>query len=201
MANGEWGLDIRCLPFAIRHSPTSGRTMRMSRGTRLGIAALAGAVVLLGLINLYLWSSPVDISPLTPPTGKAEAPRADDTAPATKLDKKTADDFRETVGRPLFNPDRRPVERKETAAAEPKTEANGLRLVGVMKAANQPPRALLRSATEPNGKWIAEGGEFNGWKLSKVNERSVVLQSGGRSQELQLAVPRRPRDELPTPRQ
>ena len=64
-----------------------------------------------------------------------------------------------------------------------------------MKAANQPPRALLRSANEPNGKWIAEGGEFNGWKLRKVNERSVILQSGGRSQELQLAVPRRSPDE------
>ena len=175
--------------------------MRMSRGTRLGIAALAGAVVLLGLLNLYLWRSPVNISPVTPPPGKAEAPLPDSTAPVTALDKKTADEFRDTVRRPLFNPDRRPVERKETAAAAPKAEASDLRLVGVMKAANQPPRALLRSANKPNGKWIAEGGEFNGWKLRKVNERSVILQSGGRSQELQLAVPRHTPDEPPAPKQ
>ncbi|MGH6691731.1 MAG: hypothetical protein ACREF4_13755 [Gammaproteobacteria bacterium] len=171
----------------------------MTRGTRLGIAALAGAVVLLALLNLHLWSSPVDISPVAPPPGKAEAPHPDSTALVTALDKKTADEFRDTVRRPLFNPDRRPIERKETAA--PKAEASDLRLVGVMKAANQPPRALLRSAGEPNGKWVAEGGEFNGWKLSKVNERSVVLQSGGRSQDLQLAVPRRPPDEPPPARQ
>jgi hypothetical protein len=174
--------------------------MRMSRGARLGIATLAGAVVLLGLLNFYSWRSSVDISPITPPPDKTGAPRPDSTAPATALDKKTADDFRETVRRPLFNPDRRPVERKETAA-EPKAEVSDLRLVGVMKAANQPPRALLRSADAPNGKWIAEGGEYNGWKLRKVNERSVILQSGGRSQELQLAVPRRPPDEPPAPRQ
>ena len=68
-----------------------------------------------------------------------------------------------------------------------------------MKAADQPPRALLRSANEPTGKWIAEGAEFNGWKLRKVNERSVILQSGGRSQELKLATPRRPPTTPPPP--
>ena len=73
------------------HSPKRGRrTMRMTGGTGLGIAALAGAAVLLALLNLHLWSSPVDISPVTPPSGKAEAPRPDGTTPATALDKKTS---------------------------------------------------------------------------------------------------------------
>jgi hypothetical protein len=156
-----------------------------------GAAALAGAVVLLALLNLHLLRSPVDISPLAPPAGKTGTPRPDSAEPATALDKKTAEQFQEIVARPLFNPSRRPVERKETTAAGPRAEASDLRLVGVMKAADQPPRALLRSVNAPNGKWIAEGAEFNGWKLRKVNERSVVLQSGARSQELKLATPRR----------
>jgi hypothetical protein len=175
--------------------------MRMNNGTPLGVAALAGAAGLLALLNLHLLRSPVDISPIAPPPGKAGAPRADKLEPATALDKKAAEQFQETVGRPLFNPNRRPVERKDTAAAEPKTEASDLRLVGVMKAPDRPPRALLRSANAPTGKWIAEGAEINGWKLRQVNERSVILQSGARSQELKLATPRRSSDDPPAPKQ
>ncbi len=115
--------------------------------------------------------------------------------PATTLDKRTAEQFRETVGRPLFNPSRRPVQRKETAEAGPSATVSDLRLVGVMKTADRPPRALLRSPNQPNGKWIAEGAELNGWRLHKVNERSVVLQSGARSHELKLSPPRRPPDD------
>jgi hypothetical protein len=175
--------------------------MRMRRGTRLGVGALTGAVVLLALLSLHLWHTPVDISPLAPPASRAETPRPASAEPATTLDTKTAEQFQETVGRPLFNPNRRPVERKESAAAQPKAEASDLRLVGVMKAGKEPPRALLRSANEPTGKWIAEGGEFGGWTLRKINDRSVVVQSGGRSQELQLTLPRRAPSEPPTPRQ
>ena len=124
------------------------------------------------------------------------APRPDTTELATALDKKTAEQFQETVGRPLFNPGRRPVQRDE-AAAEPQAGPAELRLIGVMKSASQPPRALLRSANEANGKWIDEGAEFNGWKLRKVNERSVIVQSGSRSQELMLSMPRRAPGEPP----
>jgi hypothetical protein len=175
--------------------------MRMNSGTTVGVAALAGAAGLLALLNLHFLRSPVDISPIAPSPGKADAPRADKSEPATALAKKAAEQFQETVGRPLFNPNRRPVERKDTAAAEPKTEASDFRLVGVMKAAGQPPRALLRSANAPTGKWIAEGAEFNGWRLRQVNERGVILQSGARSQELKLATPRRAPDAPPAPRQ
>jgi len=175
--------------------------MRLRRGTRLGVGALTGAVVLLGLLSLHLWRTPVDISPVTPPSSKAEVARPASAEPTTALDKKTAELFQETVARPLFNPNRRPVERKESAAVQAKAETSDLRLVGVMKVGKEPPRALLRSASEPTGKWIAEGGEFNGWKLRKVNDRSVVVQSGARSQELQLTLPRRPPEEPTTPKQ
>jgi hypothetical protein len=193
MANGQWRVGASHLLLAIRHSPFAIGPNRIR--PRPGIAALAGAIVLLGLINLHLLRSPVDISPIAPPPGKSDVPRADISQPGTALDKKAAEQFQETVGRPLFNPDRRPVERKETAEAGPNAAPSDLRLVGVMKAADQPPRALLRSSNAPTGKWIAEGGEFQGWKLRRVNERSVVLQSGARSQELKLDTPRRSPDE------
>ena len=132
---------------------------------------------------------------------EADATRPDSGRPATALDSKTAEQFQETVGRPLFNPNRRPVERKEAAEAGPNAGVGDVRLVGVMRAADQPPRALLRSANASNGRWIAEGAEFNGWTLRKVGERSVVLQSGARSQELKLATPRRAPEEPPAPNQ
>jgi hypothetical protein len=82
------------------------------------------------------------------------------------------------------------VQRKETAEDGPRAAVSDLRLIGVMKSAGRPPRALLRSANEPTGKWIAQGTELNGWKLLEVGERSVVLQSGPRSHELKLIAPR-----------
>jgi hypothetical protein len=175
--------------------------MRAGHGRRLAVASLAVAAGLLAMLNWQLVQSPVDISPVSPPSDKADAPPVGDGQPATALDGKTADQFRETVARPLFNPSRRPVERAETPGKEPKVELVELRLVGVMKAAGQPPRALLRLANEPTGKWIAEGTQIDGWKLRKVNERSVVVESGGRSQELTLSSARPAPEELPGPKQ
>jgi general secretion pathway protein N len=167
-----------------------------------GVAALAGAAVLLAILNLQLLRTPVDVSPIAPPARETDAPRPDSGRPATALDTRTAEQFQETVGRPLFNPSRRPVPRKEAAEARPNAGVGDLRLVGVMRAADQPPRALLRSANAANGRWIAEGAEFNGWTLHKVDERSVVLKSGARSQELKLAAPRRaPIDDVPAAKQ
>jgi general secretion pathway protein N len=173
--------------------------MRMKRGTRLGIAALAGAAGLLALLNLDLLRSPIDTSPIASPADKADAPRPDSTALTTALDTKTLEQFQDTVGRPLFNPGRRPVQRKGPAAAAPE-EASHLRLIGVLKLGKEPPRALLRSADKRTGEWIAEGAAFNGWTLRKVNERSVIMQSGKRSQELTLSTPRRAPDEPPGPK-
>jgi hypothetical protein len=157
----------------------------------LPVAAPAVAAAVLALLNLHLLTTPVDISPIAPPAARADAPPPAGIAPATPLDRKTADELRDTAARPLFNPSRRPVQRKETAQDAPRAAVSGLRLVGVMKSAGQPPRALLRSANAPTGKWIAEGAELNGWKLLEVGERSVVLQSGPRSYELKLVTPAR----------
>jgi hypothetical protein len=169
--------------------------MRARSGTRLGLAALTGAVGVLSLLTAYLFLTPIDTSPIAPPADKAEAQSLARAELATALDKKTPDQFRETVGRPLFNPTRKPVERAQVAAGRPKAEPVDLRLIGIMKVPNGPPRALLRSADEPTGKWIAEGAEIAGWRLKKIDDRSVVVQSGARSEELILSPTRRPPEE------
>jgi len=164
--------------------------MGRARGTKVAVAALAGAAGVLAWLDVQLLQSPVDVSPVAPPQSKTESRPQQNPQPATALEKRTPEQFPETVGRPLFNPSRRPVQRTEAAArVPPKAEPARLRLVGVMKADDGPPRALIRFADEPAGKWIAEGVEYHGWTLIKVNEASVIVEAGGRTQELVLFIP------------
>jgi hypothetical protein len=163
--------------------------MGSRRGTRLAVAVLAGAAGVLAWLNYNLLQDPVDTSPVTPPQGKVEGRPQHSPKPTTALDKRTPEQFQETVSRPLFNPSRRPVQRSETVARAPKAEPPKLRLVGVMKPDDGPPRALIRFADEPTGRWIAEGAEYHGWTLTKVNEGSVIVEAGGRTQEIMLFTP------------
>jgi hypothetical protein len=165
----------------------------------MAVVALAVAAGVLAWLDFHLLQTPVDISPVAPPMGKAEAGVQQSPQPATALDKKTAEQYPETVGRPLFNPTRRPVQRVEPVARAPKVEPAKLRLVGVMKADEGPPRALIRFADEPTGRWISEGGEYHGWTLTKVNEGSVIVEAAGRTQELMLFIPPPPQKVAPLP--
>jgi hypothetical protein len=173
--------------------------MATRRGTRLAVAALAAAAGVLAWLDFGLLGDPVDISPVAPPPGKAEARPQPSPPPATALDKRTADQLQETVNRPLFNPSRRPMQRTEPAARAAKVEPARLRLVGVMKADDGPPRALIRYADEPSGQWIAEGSEYHGWTLTKVNDGSVIVEADGRTQELVLFIPPPPQKAPPLP--
>jgi hypothetical protein len=160
--------------------------MRTRRGTRVAIGLLAGVAALLAALDFHLLQRSVDIAPVLPAAKKHQASLPSAPEPVTPLDKKTAEQFRETVDRPLFNPLRRPVQHKQTVAAGEPGARSKLRLIGVMRLGDQTPRALIRFGDEPAGKWIAEGAEFRGWRLRKVKERSVIVEAGPRSQELTL---------------
>ena len=160
---------------------------------------LSAVCALLALVCAYLLATSVGTSPILPGAplgGTGEQTRA---GLATPLDAKPVSEFRETVQRPLFNSTRRPVDRPKTARAQGPAEAGSaldMRLVGIVKPGNAPNRALIRSADETNGKWIAEGEAFNGWKLRSVKDRSVIIEAEGRSHELTLqVVVRRPDDQ------
>lgn len=163
------------------------------------IGVLAGAVAVLVLLNWHLAQSPIDISPIAPEADRAAGPRKDGLDLATALDRKSAAQFSETVSRPVFHPNRRPVQRDQSRAEDSGAGPGDMRLVGVMKSPDQPARALIRMTNEATGKWIAEGEEFNGWKLREVNARSVVVEAGGRSHELTFASGRRPREDSAAP--
>jgi hypothetical protein len=174
--------------------------MGTRRGRRLAVAALVAAAGLLAWLDLNLLRNPVDISPVAPPPGKTAARPQPTPPPATALDKRRPEQLQETAGRPLFNPTRRPVQRAETAAVRaPKVEPAKLRLVGVMKPDDGPPRALIRFADDPTGRWVAEGSEYHGWTLTKVNDGSVIVEAGGRTQELMLFIPPPPQKVAPAP--
>ena len=173
--------------------------MQAREGAKLVIAVLAGAIAVLVLLNWYLVQSPIDISPIAPSTGNVDAPRPDNSDLATALDKKSATQFQETASRPLFNPSRRPAQRDRAPAKDGLAETSDMRLIGVMKSGDHPPRALIRFANAQTGKWLAEGEQFNGWKLRKVNARSIVVEGSGRSHELTLSSARRAPDDLPGP--
>ena len=57
---------------------------------------------------------------------------------ATPLDKKPCRDFAEIVSRPLFTPDRKPVQRDRPQAEEAARAVADMRLVGVMKSSASP---------------------------------------------------------------
>jgi hypothetical protein len=172
-----------------------------TRGAKLAVLALAGAVGVLAWLDYGLLQDPVDISPVAPPPGRAEARLQASPPLSTALDKKAPEQLQETVGRPLFNPSRRPVQRAEPGAAAraSRVEPAKLRLVGVMKPDDGPPRALIRYADEPTGRWVAEGSEYHGWTLTKVNEGSVTVEAGGRTEELMLFIPPPPQKAPPLP--
>ena len=165
--------------------------MRKQLETAPVIVLLLGIVAVLGALNWQMLSSSVDISPLAPARGDTEVPPPSSIDLATPLDKKTATQFGQMVDRPLFNPSRKPVKRDVPAAIGPDTHPGELKLIGMMKAGDRPPRALIRSANARSGKWITEGEEFEGWTLRKIGVRSVTVESGGQSHELALAQSRR----------
>jgi hypothetical protein len=158
--------------------------------SRRALVAVGAAVAVLAFWNWHLAFAPVDISPLAHETKRSERPRPQEPALATPMDKKPLLAFRETVNRPLFVPDRKPVRRDQAQAKAADTPAN-MRLVGVVKVGDAPGRALIRMASDPRGKWIAEGEQFDGWKLRQVTARSAIVEFAGRSHELTLPSPSR----------
>jgi hypothetical protein len=150
---------------------------------------LAAACAVLALLIGYLLASAVDTSPVLPGAPTTGAGQQTDAGLTTPLDAKPISEFRETVRRPLFNSNRKPVERKKTATTEVEAgSALEMRLVGIVRSGSAPGRALIRLANETNGKWITEGDVFNGWKLRSVKDRSVIVEAQGRSHEITLQV-------------
>lgn len=154
------------------------------------VLAVSAAIILAlgsGLLVTYVVSGDVDISPIsTPATGSTgAAPASSDDEVRFRLDGVAVESFTETVERPLFWSTRKPkpAEAVAAAAGPPGVE---LRLVGVMQGANGKPRALIVSPQQPHGRWLEEGGEFEGWRLTRIGANTISVESGGRRHELRM---------------
>ena len=83
------------------------------------LTSLLGGIAVLSLMNWHLYSTAVDISPLSPQTRQVDAKEARDHELATPLDDKPQIVFEETLQRPLFHADRKPIERAKEVVEGP----------------------------------------------------------------------------------
>ena len=106
--------------------------------------------------------------------------------------------LRDTVRRPLFEKNRRPVEpiRKIEAPPPPPVaqrapDQAALSLLGVLKSEGKAVALLKRNQTGQNVR-AEEGDTIDGWTVKQIDYQRVVLSQGGREVALQMFIkPRR----------
>lgn len=164
----------------------------------LTTSALIAAVAGLGILNAYLLRTPVETGALPPTgTGGGNATSADQPVQVRfRLDGTTPRSFHETASRPLFWASRRPESTKPVVvpeqsiqpAAQPVAEVATVefRLAGIMRDGSNGHRALIVWPELPEGRWLAEGAQFAGWRLAGIGQHAVRIEAGSRSRELKL---------------
>jgi hypothetical protein len=104
--------------------------------------------------------------------------------------------LRDTVGRPLFEKNRRPVEptRKIEAptppAAQRAPDQAALTLLGVLKSKGKAIALFKRNQTGQNVR-AEEGDTIDGWTVKQIDYQRVVLSQRGREIALQMFVKQR----------
>ncbi|MEQ1697441.1 MAG: hypothetical protein ABL901_16535 [Hyphomicrobiaceae bacterium] len=167
-------------------------------GHSFSIGGLAACVTVLGFMNYKLSTYEVDTT--TPVAGSqfalAGTGRATKDLPlALTLDVRGIGEFPETAARPIFFPGRRVPEKPKASAAvedvRPVVAAgvtpmpDPLRLLGLMgKGTGR--SALVRTAQELQGVWIAVGDEYRGWQVREITGDGVIVEAQGERQELRL---------------
>ena len=154
----------------------------------LAIAACLG----LALLNWRILNMGIDTSPVAPGTG-GEAALAQVEGLTAEPDIAANSAFPETLERPLFRANRRPPDPKkpDVAAARPSQPQiaaklpDGLALVGIIKEGGVE-RALLRTHGSEQGQWVGIGYVLDGWRLSRIDNGSVIFEAGGQKQALSL---------------
>jgi hypothetical protein len=169
----------------------------LDRRLRSRLILATGIAVGLAVLNWYLLTSEIDISPIAPPEAVAE-PEIASAAIAEDAGAKTEQQtFPQTLARPLFRSSRRPAEtEKPRIAARPQAAPNrparlpeGLELVGIMKADGKAGKALLRMGGSP-GEWVEVGHVLQGWRISQIDAASILFEAEGRHQSLSLFPPK-----------
>ena len=166
--------------------------------TALAIAAVIAGLV---LVNVALYDTPVDITPVA--SGKGHDGGVASVAGSLQFPE--AGNFSETFQRPLFTPTRRKFVAPPVAPPPP---------VEVVAAVEQPPpppppeaapaiapsllgisihggtaKALLRIAGSESAVWYGNGETVDGWTVSAIDKDQAVLERDGKVARVPLYPP------------
>ncbi|WP_136620097.1 MULTISPECIES: hypothetical protein [Mesorhizobium] len=163
----------------------------------LAIAAMIAGLV---LVNVALYNTPVDTTPVAPGKGHDGALAS----AAGSLQFPEAGDFSETFQRPLFTPTRRkivsppaapqPVEVAVAPAEQPAppppeaAPAVAPSLLGISRNGGAA-KALLRVAGSEAAAWYGSGETVDGWKVSAIDKDQAVLERDGKVARILLYPP------------
>jgi hypothetical protein len=169
---------------------TSNATRAGSRRSAL-IASLAIIVIAMAYLNWQVFTETIDSSPIAVPANSGTADQSSNDALLAPPVTRPKSDFAQTLSRPLFSTNRRPVEHKpkpidprvQTARA---STADKFQLIGVYLDQGDKGRALIRSGPNAIGTWMSIGEDIEGWRLREVKNDLAVIESGGQRKELRL---------------
>ena len=164
--------------------------------------AIAAVIAALALVNVALYDTPVDITPVASGKGHDGGP----TSVAGSLQFPEAGDLSETFQRPLFTPTRRkfvpppvapppPVEVAVApvapAPAPPPPEAPPAVAPSLLGISIQggAAKALLRVAGSGAAVWYGNGETVDGWTVSAIDKDQAVLERDGKVARIPLYPP------------
>jgi hypothetical protein len=166
---------------------------------KLAALVLAAMIAGLGLVNVSLYNTPVDISPIASAKGRDGNLVA---GPGGSLQIPNAGDFAETFERPLFSPTRRkfapePVAPKPVEVAAAPVEQQPVPPPPVAAPAIAPSllgisihggatKALLRIGGGGDALWYGNGETVDGWTVSSIDKDQAVLERDGKIKHLPL---------------
>jgi hypothetical protein len=165
---------------------------------RFAALAIAAGIAVLVLVNVALYNTPVDITPIASGKGHDGGPAS----AAGSLQFPAAGDFSETFQRPLFTPMRRkiipppapppgedavaPVEQAPAPVDVAPAAAPSLLGISIQGGAG---KALLRVAGSDKAVWYGSGETVDGWTVSAIDRDQAVLERDGKVARIQLHPP------------
>lgn len=153
-----------------------------------------GLLLLSGGWLLHELQRQPELPPL-PPALPADLALPVPTPPAPRAPALAA--FPDTLARPLFAEDRRPVPSMDTRAEPGAAVTDGQATVpawtlhGITRL-NGHPVALLSRADSPRSRRLTLGDSLEGWVLADILDQAIVLQREGRQARLELRPPPSP---------
>ncbi len=162
---------------------------RLRRG--IVVAALISG---LGLVNWVAATDVIDIS-ASRRSGTHPQSAAAAESPAAIASKIDLGDLGETLARPLFSDSRRPFQVQANAGVQVPAEAPAptapspklnLKLLGTMNVDAEARKALMQTDDAPRAVWVGVGEAIGGWRLVKIANGTVEIETTGARQQLTL---------------